>query len=61
MIKDFCKRANKPCRTEEESAVKAAEKGFRSYQCEFCGTWHLTSKLKKIRPAIREREEMDYG
>ena len=61
MKNDFCKRANKPCRTKDEAVIRAAEKGMRAYQCEFCGTWHLTSKEKRFRIPERVSEEVDYG
>lgn len=61
MNKNYCQRANKPCRTEKEAEVKAFQKGMRSYRCEFCEAFHLTSKSKKQRMPERFREEEDYG
>lgn len=59
MKDDFCKRADKPCRTKEEAEAKAAlaTEYRRAYKCEFCGWWHLTSREK--RPKVVEQEPLE--
>lgn len=59
----FCKKADKPCRTEAESNKKALEKSMRAYKCEFCDFWHLTSKKKRTKSILLNRpllEEHEY-
>lgn len=59
MRNEFCKCAQKVCRTEQECKVVALEKYLRAYKCEFCASWHLTSKDKRVKYPRQELEETD--
>jgi hypothetical protein len=32
---------------QHKALLRAAEYGQRSYKCDYCDYWHLTSKVKK--------------
>lgn len=63
MKKEFCERAGKPCRTEDEAKAKAdASTDYRrAYKCEFCDYWHITSRLRREDVVVHEPQEMDFG
>lgn len=63
MKEDFCMYAQKVKRSKENAQGKALEKDMRSYICESCRTWHLTSQPlitpKRYEYPVKEYE-LDY-
>ena len=59
--KKFCKRADKPCRTQAEAEIKAHNslQYRRAYKCEFCNQWHITSRLRREDEIFEEKQEID--
>ncbi len=57
----FCKRSGKPCRAKDEADLKveAYIEYRRAYKCEFCGYWHITSRLRREDMVIHEPQERD--
>lgn len=57
----FCARASKPCRYEDDAKAKAdaSVEYRRAYRCEFCGYWHLTSRLRREDAVEHEPQERD--
>lgn len=59
MKKDFCMISNKPCRTKEEAEAKSIETGKRSYLCNFCDWWYMTTREPRENTVMVEPEEND--
>ena len=62
MSKDIiCLRTGKVKRTKEdaEARVPTYKIYMRAYECEFCRTWHLTSRLPREYEDDEEPEERD--
>jgi hypothetical protein len=63
MKKEYCARAEKPCRSKEDAEAKAdaSTEYRRAYRCEFCDYWHLTSRLRREDEflVVNEPEEWD--
>jgi len=44
----ICTRTGKRCHAVRRLALQDGKPGLRAYRCEFCGTWHTTSKPLRV-------------